>query len=94
MEFVKLIRSKINMGFGGGPTSNKIFFEIRMNLNEISCMQNWCFFIRFGDMNDILYVHYYALIPFCDSALPFADQVRIHFHFGYPLLHILILICA
>ena len=48
----------------------------------------------FGDMSDILYVHYYALISFCDSALPFADQVRIHLHFGYPLLHILILICA
>ena len=54
----------------------------------------WCFFICFGDMSDILYVHYYALISFCDSALPFADQVRIHFHFSYPLLHILILICA
>ncbi|KAL6312575.1 hypothetical protein AAG906_005971 [Vitis piasezkii] len=25
-------------------------------------------------MSDILCVHYYALIPFCDSALPFADQ--------------------
>ena len=54
----------------------------------------WCFFICFGDMSDILYVHYYALTPFCDSALSFADQVRIHFHFSYPLLHILILICA
>ena len=54
----------------------------------------WCFFICFGDMSHILHVHYYALISFCDSALPFADQVRIHFHFNYPLLNILILICA
>ena len=23
--------------------------------------------------------------PVCDSALPFADQVHIHFHFGYSL---------
>ena len=29
----------------------------------------WCFFICFGDMSDILYVHYYALISFCDSTL-------------------------
>ena len=36
-------------------------------------------------MNDILYVHYHALTLICDSALPFADQVRIHFHFGYSL---------
>ena len=32
-------------------------------------------------MSDIPYAHYYALIPFCDSALSFADQVCIHFHF-------------
>ena len=52
------------------------------------------FFIWFDDISDIFYAHYYALIPFCDSVSSFADQVRIHFHFGYPLLHILILICA
>ncbi|RVW15277.1 hypothetical protein CK203_081989 [Vitis vinifera] len=28
-------------------------------------------------MSDILCVHYYALIPFCDSALPFTDQLHL-----------------
>ena len=45
----------------------------------------WCSFIWLGDMSDMLYVHCYALTLICDSALPFADQVRIHFHFGYSL---------
>ena len=54
----------------------------------------WCFFIRFGDMSDMLDIHYHALTPFCDSMLPFADQVRVHFHFGSFSMHIPILICA
>ena len=53
----------------------------------------WCFFIWFGDMSDIFYDHYYALTPFCDSALLFTDQVRILFHSNYHPYMLWLLAC-
>ena len=62
--------------------------NFRQNKSEFEWKAMWAidaFFIWFGDMSDMLYVHYYALTPFCDSALPSVDQVRIYFYFGYSL---------
>ena len=67
-------------GFDGGPT-----YEIPWLIDwliDLFAMHDW--FILFLDMRLIIPVPC-SLTMFHDSALPFAGQVRTHFHFGYSL---------
>ena len=48
----------------------------------------WCFFIRFGDISDILYVHYCALIPFCDMIACCHLLIRYAYFLTLTIIHI------